>query len=355
MLNPPPQWGFWISFYITPAIVTLGLIGNMLCFIVMKRKSLRQRSYSHFLCALAVFDSLTLVGRQVDLVNMYLDKYTEIGNMFSTFSDFGCKIYFFSLNICYLMSAWLIVCMSLERLQAVCFPFKKTPLKTQSGAVSIISCLFLILSLSQFFRFSFFGRSGSRCGAYVEHREIYLNLHIYGYMFTLMFGFPFFVVLIGNFSVLLKIRRIQKDIYERSNGGKSNMCQSRAVFRKRSFKTTATLLTISFTYIVTMLPLLIISIILYAVVDMNTIEGIYLYFRLKPYSEVISTFSYINYSINFCIYVLSGKLFRKELNRMFTHLRSSSQTTGMVIKASRQELIRMKDAIKVEQSEERFL
>lgn len=37
------------------------------------------------------------------------------------------------------------------------------------------------------------------------------------------------------------------------------------------------------------------------------------------------------------------------------HSRSSSQTTGMVIKASRQELIRMKDAIKVEQSEERFL
>lgn len=355
MLTPPPQWGFWISFYITPAIVTLGIVGNMLCFLVMKRKSLRQRSYSHFLCALAVFDSLILIGRQVDLVNMYLDKYTKIGNMFFTFSDFGCKMYFFSLNICYLMSAWLIVCMSLERLQAVCFPFKKTPLKTQSGAVSIIFCLFLVLSLSQFFRFSFFGRSGSRCGAYVEHREVYLSLHIYGYMFTLMFGFPFVVVLVGNFSVLLKIRIIQKDINERCHGGKSDLSQPRAVFRKRSFKTTATLLTISFTYIVTMLPLLIISIILYVVVDMNTMEGIHLYLRLKPYSEVISTFSYVNYSINFCIYVLSGKFFRKELSRMFQLPRSSSQTTGMGTKVSRHDLIRMADAMKLVQSEENFL
>lgn len=70
--------------------------------------------------------------------------------------------------------------------------------------------------------------------------------------------------------------------------------------------------------------LFIIFIILYVVVDMNIIEGIYLYFCLKFYFEVIFIFFYINYSINFCIYVLLGKLFRKELNRMFIYLRFSS-------------------------------
>nr|XP_022311965.1 cholecystokinin receptor type A-like [Crassostrea virginica] len=270
LLAPPSEWGFWVSFYATPAIVALGLIGNTLCFVVMKRNSLRTRSYSHFLCALAVFDSITLIGRQTDLINVYLDKHTRIGNMFSSFSDFGCKMYFFSLNTCYLMSAWLIVCMSIERLQAVCFPFKKTPWRRQEGAVGIILSLFLVLSLSQFFRFTYFGRSGKQCGAYVDQRAAYLHWHIYEYMFTFLFGLPFSIVLLGNFFVLLKIRQIRNEIRERRL--QSNLLSTRNVTRKRSFKTTATLLTISFSYVITMLPLLVISIILHVIVDVNTLE-----------------------------------------------------------------------------------
>lgn len=337
LLAPPSEWGFWVSFYATPAIVALGLIGNTLCFVVMKRNSLRTRSYSHFLCALAVFDSITLIGRQTDLINVYLDKHTRIGNMFSSFSDFGCKMYFFSLNTCYLMSAWLIVCMSIERLQAVCFPFKKTPWRRQEGAVGIILSLFLVLSLSQFFRFTYFGRSGKQCGAYVDQRAAYLHWHIYEYMFTFLFGLPFSIVLLGNFFVLLKIRQIRNEIRERRL--QSNLLSTRNVTRKRSFKTTATLLTISFSYVITMLPLLVISIILHVIVDVNTLEGIRMYVRLKPYSEVISTFSYINYSINFCIYVLSGKFFRREVCQMFQHQkRSSSQTTRIGTKVTGEEI-----------------
>lgn len=62
------MWGFWAKQIGTPIITAVGLTGNTLSFLVMGcSQRLRKRSYSQFLCLLAIFDSLNLIINEIDL------------------------------------------------------------------------------------------------------------------------------------------------------------------------------------------------------------------------------------------------------------------------------------------------
>lgn len=64
--------------------------------------------------------------------------------VFTYYDDISCWIYNFYEHVCYLMSSWLIVGMAAERVVAVCLPFRKILHRTQTGAIIIIICLFII-------------------------------------------------------------------------------------------------------------------------------------------------------------------------------------------------------------------
>lgn len=303
----------------TPIIVLVGIIGNCFSFAVMKSQNLRKKSYSHFLCALAVFDSLTLISRQVTLID---EMYGYLGNkgVFYHFNDAACKTYNFMEHMCYLMSSWLIVCMAAERVVAVCLPFKKTILRTQTGAVAIIFSLFVILSYTQVFRFIMIGSFNNTCQAVNSFLELYVNLHIYLYQFTLIFTLPFLLVFIFNSLVLYQIYRVRREANS----------DSRSRVAARTHKTTFMLLAISFTYIATMLPLVVISITIH--VTMHSGKPIYevqkLILSIQPWYDVVSVISFANYGINFFIYVISGQSFRFELHRMMFKKERNSTTSG---------------------------
>ena len=57
------SWGWWMIQIGTPIIMLVGIPGNVLSFRVMKSPRFSRKSYSHYLCALAVFDSLVLLGK----------------------------------------------------------------------------------------------------------------------------------------------------------------------------------------------------------------------------------------------------------------------------------------------------
>ncbi|ESP02461.1 hypothetical protein LOTGIDRAFT_138429, partial [Lottia gigantea] len=139
----PAVWGFFIHQIFTPIFTVVGIIGNCLSFIVMKSKTLRHKSYSHYLCALAVFDSLVLIEREILVTNDLLMYYGKPG-VFEGFSAAACKIFNFTGCVCSLMSSWIIVCMAQERLLVVYMPFKKHVFTTQRGAILIILSLFIV-------------------------------------------------------------------------------------------------------------------------------------------------------------------------------------------------------------------
>lgn len=311
-------WVWWMREVLTPVIALVGIIGNCLSIVVMKSKSLRHKSYSHFLCALAIFDSLSLVGREIVVIE---DLYPRIGKpgLFVNFDDAACKAYNFFEHVCYLMSSWLIVCMAIERVIAVCLPFKKTILRTNEGGIITIFILFVGVCATQIHRMFMVEHVNGGCIGRDADLNMYLILEIYFYLFTLIFVLPVVIVLVCNSLVLYQIYRIRRAA--RSEKSSSNRI-SRVI--RRRHKTTIMMLMISFTYVITLAPSVVVPVVIYTVVRVNRGAGGSVVMALIPYRDLFEVVAAVNYGINFFIYVLSGKAFRCELRRVIFTERSGS-------------------------------
>ena len=306
----------------------------------MKSKTLRKKSYSHYLCALATFDSITLIIRQVKISDEYYIDVLNKNGLFQYFNNSTCKVFNFVEHVSYLMSSWLIVIMAIERFVAVCFPFKTIFIRKQFCAVISICTLVTVLSLSQTFRLVMvehividFNRGMRVCGAADEFLHIYSNLNIYFYSMSLTFALPLCIVLICNSLVLIQMYRVRRET--------TTDKQSRYhIAVKRKYRTTCMLLIVSFTYIVTLLPLLAFTIIVDVAVKSGSRSSQETVAIIWPFVEVCVTISLVNYACNFFIYVLSGKKFRFELRKLFT-VNKKPKRTIFRARSTREEFIRL--------------
>ncbi|KAL4216305.1 hypothetical protein ACF0H5_024031 [Mactra antiquata] len=332
----PAEWGFWMKFVLTPVIVLAGLIGNTLSFIVMKSKTLRHKSYSHYLSALAIFDTLTLLIRQVHTVDEFYSR-NGANEIFRHFDDFGCKIFYFLEHIFYLMSHWLIVLMAVERLIAVCMPFKKVAIRKQLGATLTITAMFISVCLSQVFRLIMVEHLSfsETCGANDDYLDIYTSLHVYLYQWTLAFVLPVGLVLSCNLIVLYQIFKVKRDLKKKDR--RNRQCRQ----ARKNNKTTCMLLTVSFTFIGTLLPLLTLTLVLEISVKRLGRDAYTLYKMLMPYMEAFEALSLVNYAVNFYIYILSGRSFRYEMCRVFNRRGTTKRSFTGRSTRTREEVIRL--------------
>ena len=337
-----PKWGFWVKFLTSPIIVLIGIIGNALSFLVMKTKPLRRKSYSHYLCALAVFDTLTLIIRQVENVDEYLISHKQTTGVFQHFNSGSCKAYNFTVHVITLMCSWLVVFMAVERVVAVCFPFKKVYFRKETGAAVAIILLFVFSCLTQSFRFFmvehivYDDRNDVRdCLAANEYIEIYTSLDVYFFLWTLIFVLPVFFIIICNSIVLFHIIKVKKDLIKEENF----LTYSNGRARERRQKSTVMLLIVTFVYMLTLLPLFTLSLIIDVTIKVGSLETARnTYVALRPYMDVSISVSLLNYSGNFFIYVLSGKRFRYELQTLL--LRNRPLKRGSTARSTREELFR---------------
>ena len=334
----PARWGFWLKLVLTPVIVLAGMIGNTLSLIVMKSKKLRHKSYSQYLSALSIFDTFTLVIRQMNVINEYTREEHHTDIIFQHFDDFGCKLFNYIEHVSYLMSSWLIVMMSVERVIAVCMPFKKFRIRKKAGATLTILALFTTICLSQTFRLVMIEQlEPTGCGASNDFLHVYSNLHIYFYYMALTFVLPVGFVFVCNGLVLYQIFKVRREIISRV--GKRDRHQ-RAI--RKTHRTTCMLLTVSFTFLGTLLPLLILSLVVDCILKARGPAAFNFYISVKPFLDLTEVLSLINYAANFYIYILSGKNFRYELQRVFNrHKMATRSFTGKSSKDTKEEIIRL--------------
>ena len=305
-----PDWGWIFKEVAVTFIVMAGLVGNCLSFVVMKSKYLRMKSYSHYLSALAVFDSLVLINQQIHLVDELLLYFGKPG-VWSVFTDISCKIFAFAESVCYLMSSWLIVTMAGERLIVVFLPFRRNSLVTQKGAVAVILSTFALMSYTQVFRIIMVKKIGTQCESSPRLAVYYTTLHFYFYQLTLILLLPFVSVCVCNFLVVCKIKTVSR-ASANSESSRFTRCS------QRRHKTTMILLTICFTYVITLLPLVILTFLIVIVLKTCSLEvARHLIFTLTPWKDVFLAVSHINYASNFYIYILSGSNFRIQLRQIF--------------------------------------
>lgn len=309
----------------------------------MKSKALRHKSYSHFLCALSLFDTLTLLTRLAGTVDEYYIHESEPG-LFNSFNNVTCKLYNFVVHVITLMSAWIVALMAIERLIAVCTPFKKAFLRTQCGSVSAILILFVIVCISQSFRLVMINhlmydenQSIKDCLAAQEYVSIYTGLQVYYYLWTLIFLLPVGVVVVCNSLVLRQIFRVRREFYKETNS-----TVNRTV-RKRQ-RSTYMLLFVTFAYVVTLLPMFLLTFIIDVSIKVQNKEKAgHLFLVLSPYLNLTECIALLNYAMNFFIYVVSGRSFRFEFRRkcILTKRLVEKRSFGGRTRSTREEFLRL--------------
>ncbi|BFZ02263.1 hypothetical protein BsWGS_05302 [Bradybaena similaris] len=294
----------------------------------MRRPKLRSKSYSHYLSALAVFDSLVLISQEMHMLNESLPQ----PGLFYGFSHDACKIYVFVDSVCNLMSSWLIAVMAMERLCVVCMPFLRNMWCRQRGAVIIIFTLVTVLACTQMFRFVMVENHQDQCVGSPDQDYIYIPLHIYVYQFALLFITPVVVVIVCNTGVLIRIFSVEKATHN-ENSSSTRLTGNVG----RHSKTTRMLIAISFTYLATTLPLIMLTITVHLLHQHAGNQFAHTFLKILPWMHFLQAVTNLNYASNFFIYILSGEKFRVELRRMFSSDSGSSYGAGST--RTREEII----------------
>jgi uncharacterized membrane protein YgcG len=329
----------------TPLILLVGVPGNVLAIVVIKSKRFTGKSYIHYLTSLAVFDLLVLVLKYVRRVDSLLEA-LGLAGIFARYDATACKLHNFGEHLCYLMSSWLVLCMTLERFVAVVLPFHRDKLCKPRSAVITIILVFMLLAYSQVFRLVIIENNGYSCTAPERYLKLYVTMHIYMYQLALLFMVPASLVLVFNVTILYKIRKLRQHYMRRGIMHSSSQQHHHHSSSSSSgggggggggpqynvnTRTTCMLLAVSFTYVVTMFPLALLSMILHVASRLNPSLARFMIFRLNDVRYVCELVSEMNYVVNFYIYVLSSAKFRYQLKYIMAR-RYTSKSSGQTEK-----------------------
>ncbi|KAH3896808.1 P2Y purinoceptor 4-like [Dreissena polymorpha] len=189
---------------IPPILVSIGTIGNALTIIVLLRQK-KMTSTAVFLFSLALSDTLILCS---GLLPNWVYNTWDI-NVLSLSSP-GCKAIVYLHHCSFHLSSLLIVVVTLERTACVLFPHKVRLCCSAHNAGMIIISIVLAVFGINIILLVIFDVSEYTSGTCTKSTKEYLDLfhYVYGWIdFTLTFGAPFPLLLIGNVIIVVQLAR----------------------------------------------------------------------------------------------------------------------------------------------------
>lgn len=273
---------------ITEIMAVLGIIGNIISFIVFSRPTFQKNSVSIYFRALAIFDMFIIYSAILDFYYIFYEYF--IPN-YSNSVCVACTYSYYTLGS---ITGWILISFSIDRVQSL----KKVTntMKRPIVHYSVIIAIFLVLLL-----------------LYIEI-PIYLRLspiEIYGTTFyvcdpsLLPFGKVINIIYIVDGSILpfvimtissLVTIKLLRD--SRSHVGTFLMADNKRKNRDNKFAITS--LAFNFLFIVLKMPLVIVITIGYNFVNYYFLQIAILLF-------------FLDYSIKFFVHFVSNCLFRREL------------------------------------------
>ena len=273
-----------------PLLVICGTIGNFLLFLVMLRPSIRQSMTSHYLRVLAVADTAVLwIGYPRHWIWIMFEEDIR------SYSNFGCKLHIFLVYWSCYFSAWVLVCVTLERLASVVCPLharRSTSTPRQStclvifpvGGATALICGHFFWSFSLVEINSIATLEHNQCTLegpwkpFVTDVWIWVDLLIYCLV-------PFTIITCSNLLIVSKVRRLS---------------------RRTNSVHTHSLVIVSTVFLVTTSPYVIYNIL----IEKGLVN---LHCWTADLIWALGTFMYfLNNSVNFLIYCLSSQRFRGE-------------------------------------------
>ncbi len=299
----------------TFVLVPIGIISNILAFVVLSTRAMSTTSSSVYFRALAVTDSINLA---IFLAIMVVRKYQS-----HVRSLWYCKTSFFAYSSFTCLSSWLVTLMTLERFVVVMFPLQTAAWFSRRRALIVVivaTVISLAIGLYTFWLVNINDVSGL-CGY-----KLSTHYHVVaGYqMFEIVFGsyIPIVGVFLLNCMIVVQLCRAQRL--------KKSMTKERAV-EKRADDTTKKrgndaekvapmLLSISVSFFFFNAPYASFVASMPYWVDRGR-PGQYASGALVQ--QVTMMLMLLNYTTNFFFYSLTGTRFRREFLQLFCGKRKS--------------------------------
>lgn len=349
-------------------LISIGLIGNVLSFIIYKRKVFRTQSMGTYLSCLSIFNIFVLLTLsknlyysdetyKLRLIANYTNSTTEnarnfIDNIIQTnvFCKFYAYIHYINIQYC----SWVLVINSIDHLISlsisVNFHIKhKLRLKHVQYLILLITYIFLALLNIPLFINSYFDVQNNACD--IEASASYLTDTI-----DLLFStvIPFIIMTVCTVMIIIKMFKWHHtyktvrvttaiDTTPRPSPSPSRLAVPRTptsaslkdadkIHLKRKHNFARTVLSINLLFLLCNLPICI-------------IVGLYNYYRSPFVTKKLSQLSwayidlvyrlfqmlmYLHNAIPFFLYIISNRLFRKELFVLFCIVKKKIQFRNII-------------------------
>ena len=308
----------WIVKYIWPLIVLCGTFGNALSFCVLIRKAMSDTSVYFYLAMLAIAD----IG--VLLLSAF-KTWIRVVSGFEMLhvSGISCKLIMYIFLICLHMSAWFVIAVTVDRFIVIWLPlsayrsgsssFLGNYICRESHQCKFVSAGMLITLLLYnghlLWTIDLKGNDSADKLSTTYYCRANPANHFMSSIFPVMkllsyCVIPFFIVLILNAAIITRISKTKPLLSinrPTTIKGKTSSHQSRI---------TGMLLTVSITWLLLTGPFTIWSLVPN---NENTSSSEAQSFLIKT---VCFTLMYMNHSINFYLYCLTGAKFRRQLKEM---------------------------------------
>ena len=311
--------------YFTPVIFVIGLVGNVLSLVVFASKNMRKLSASIYLAALSISDLMALLFYVLpEWLKHGLPLLSGNHNATNFLQENGtCQFLLYLQYVIKFLSAWLVVCFTVERYIGVCLPLRRKDICDPKSASRAILGIIVIACGGCVFKPILSGsypaiRGDPVCTSIKEHRYLSFILdNVFGVMITLI---PFIIITVLN---LLIIRKL---VLRNKRHRKIRIITEESIIR---LEFTFILLALSICFVSLNLPYFSVwckrywtSELLTAINNSQTHVISEKNDHIGDLDEILvasRTIFYTNYCIHFFLYSITGAYFRKELKHLFLH------------------------------------
>ena len=296
--------------YGAPILIACGTVGNALSVLVMCRKKIQQCTMSLYLLVLALVDTSVLY---VGLLHLYLKELYDYD--WREFSNTVCKLHMFMIYAIMQYDSWLLVSVTMERLCAVLLPHKcRTIFTKRNMVISLVILAVVIASINAHFFATYElveisdGSPRRVCVTTTKEHWEFIHLIWPWIDFIVASLLPFLIIVLSNSAI---IGRIVHSTFKRRQHLHS---QNNAFSNSKMTTMTAILLTVTLVFFITTAPM---AIYMIRNVSQHHQADAEQKAYLKLVWTVLSLLLYTNNVINFLLYLISGRRFRREFTKMF--------------------------------------
>ena len=305
--------------YGLPCIVVPGILGNVLCIIVLKNDVFRKTSTGFLMTCLAIADIVMLMTgplRQWLIALLQWD--------IQLLSDFSCKLlsftWFFSLQT----SSWTLVLLTLARLISVWKPLNVATICSKRNMTIAWIAMVFLLAISDCYlldRLQIINLTTANNTIIINYCAPELNDILEKYHdwinIGLMCFFPAAIIIVSNISIIILLRKGK----QRRSNTMGVSTSARDIKAKSEQSVTIMLITVSVWFLVTSLPVNIYYI-LRTTVHSDYQDNIVTYAQSYMAYVTLNIILDANNAFNFVLYFLSGAKFRKAFLGTFSSFRS---------------------------------